>query len=124
MGAALVRTGEFLKAVPSATSYWGNTSQDAPLHPGSHLPFSRYYPVVEPPVVCTQEQLRGALLQMGAALVRTGEFLKAVPSATSLPQQAITRSSRATTTGEVSMPSLEQIWSRSAIPTTLPGLRS
>ena len=97
--------------------YWGNTSQDAPLHPGSHLPFSRFYPVVEPLCVSTQEQLRGALLQTGAALVRTGEFLKAVPSAASLPQQAITRSShatttgslRATTTGEVAMPSLEQI---------------
>ena len=89
--------------------YWGNTSQDAPLHPGSHLPFSRFYIVVEPPVVGTQEQLRDALLQKGAALVRTGEFLKAVPSATSLPRQAITRSSRATATEEVSMPSLDQI---------------
>ena len=65
--------------------------------------------VVKPPVVGTPELLRDALLQEGAALVRTGEFLMAVPSATSLQQQSITRSSRATTTEEVSMPSLDQI---------------
>ena len=52
---------------------------------------------------------RRQALQEGAALVRTGEFLMAVPSATSLQQQSITRSSRATTTEEVSMPSLDQI---------------
>ena len=49
-----------------------------PLDP--HLPMSRYYPVVEPPVAGTPELLQDALQQVGVALVETGEFFKAVPS--------------------------------------------
>ena len=69
---------------------------------------SRYYPVMQPPVAGTPEQLQDALQQVGAALVKTGEFLKAVPSPTSLPQRS-TRSSRAASTVEISMTSLDQI---------------
>ena len=63
-----------------------------PLDP--HLPMSRYYPVVEPPVAGTPELLQDALQQVGVALVETGEFLKAVPlpSPSSHPQRSITRS--------------------------------
>ena len=88
---------------------WGNTSQAAPLHDGPLLPLSSHYPVVEPPVAGTPEQLQEALLQVGVTLVKTGEFLKAVPGSSSHPQRSITRSSRAATTRAVPMPSLDQI---------------
>ena len=80
--------------------YWGNTS--APLHPGSHLPLSRLYPVAKPPEVRTQEQLQAALQQMGAALVKTGDFLGPEVEPTA-------RSSRAAARGVGQMPSLSKI---------------
>ena len=80
--------------------YWGNTS--APLHPGSHLPLSRLYTVRKPPVVRTQEQLQAALQQMGAALVKTGDFLGPEVEPTA-------RSSRAAARGAGLKPSLNKI---------------
>ena len=41
--------------------FWGNTSQAAPLHDGSHLPMSSYYPVVQLPVAGTPELLQDAV---------------------------------------------------------------
>ena len=83
--------------------YWGNTSNtSAPLHPGSHLPLSRLYTVAQPPVVRTQKQLQAALQQVGAALVKTGDFLG--------PEvEPIARSSRAAAREVASMPSLNKI---------------
>ena len=80
--------------------YWGNTS--APLHPGSRLPLSRLYAVAQPPVVRTRKQLHAALQQMGAALVKTGDFLGPEVKPTA-------RSSRAAAREVAPMPSLNKI---------------